>query len=113
MTGFVCRMIDDTLYPELETVPVDLPRPEDRAEFLDRLCAAWDFGVPPRTATVEMMRPWRDVFDRFPVPHSPSYHALRTWFRWPEVPREPWFGSCIYEQLDAIEGRSDPCEGTV
>lgn len=106
-------MIDDTLYPDLDSVPLELPRPEDRADFLDRLCAAWDFGVPPRTATVEMMRPWRDVFDQFPVPHSPSYHALRAWFRWPEVPREPWFGKCIYEQLDALEGRSDPCEGMV
>lgn len=102
-------MIDPTLYPDLADAPEALPTPEDRADFLDRFCGAWDFGVPPRPATVEMMRGWRDVFDRFPVPQSPSYHALRAWYGWPEHPREPWFSRCPWEQLDALEGREDPC----
>jgi len=60
---------------------------------------------------------WKGVFDAFPVPLSPRYHALRMMYGWEPVPvpsgtaaPEP-----LYLRLYRAEGRteSDPCEGKV
>ena len=63
----------------------------DRADYVQRVCAACEVGVPPDRDTVAVFRSRRGVFDRFPIPNSPSYHALRAHFRWPDVPMEPSF----------------------
>jgi hypothetical protein len=56
---------------------------------------------------------WRDVFDRFPIADSPSYHGLRAHFRWPAVPMERSLYPAPWETLDALEGRDDPCRDQV
>ena len=85
----------------------------DRADYVQRICAACDFGVPPDRDTVALLRGWRDVFDRCPLADSPSYHALRAHFRWPSVPVEPSSYPAPWETLDALEGRADPCRDLV
>ena len=56
---------------------------------------------------------WRDVFDRFPLPDSPGYHAFRHWYGWDPVPVERRLGIPAWKVADLHEGRSDPCEEMV
>lgn len=105
--------VDGSLYPDQASPPLDLMTVEERADYLHRVCAAWDFHVHPEPATFALLAGWRDVFDRFPAPLSPAYHALRAYFGWPPLPNpvglegpEP-----RYVALDRLEGRgADPCE---
>ncbi len=55
----------------------------DRIDYLHRLCAAWDFGILPDTATITGVRGpgWRDAVDQSRFLTSPSYHLLREWHR--------------------------------
>ena len=100
--------LDHTLYPELDEPPQALPTAEDQADYLDRLCAAWDFGVPPTADNLAGMARWRAVFDRFPLLHSPAYHALRDLYGWPRLEPVSSPAALTWEKLDALEGR----EGT-
>lgn len=88
----------------------------DRADYVQRVCAAWDFGVHPEPQTFAQLKEWREVFNRFPVLTSPAYHAFRAWFGWepmafpdgivPATPR--------WKILDRLEGRGeDFCEGMI
>lgn len=100
--------IDHSVYPDFDTPPDELRRAGDRADYVQRICAAWDFGIVPELATFRMFRGWRDIFDRYPLPHSPAYHAFRDWFGWPAAEK----GSLLEtqaERLDRREGRDDPC----
>ena len=47
--------IDGTLYPDTG-VPEELETPEDRVDFLARLCSAWDFGLLPDRETIDEIR---------------------------------------------------------
>ena len=105
--------IDGSVYPDLEAPPRSLDSPEARADYVHRICSAWDYGVHPDGETFALFSGWKDVFDRFPIVTSPAYHAMRLWFRWepvqgprglhPSVPR--------YIEYDRIESRGeDPCE---
>ena len=105
-------MIDHSVYPDIEHGN-DFEDDYDRADYVQRICAASDFGVPVDRDTIALFRGWRDVFDRFPIPDSPSYHALRAHFRWPRVPALPSVYPAPWETLDAIEGRDDPCRDLV
>jgi hypothetical protein len=105
-------VIDRTVYPDIEHGE-DFEDDYDRADYVQRICAAGDFGVPPDRETVDLFRGWHNVFDRFPVPASPTYHALRAHFRWPAVPIERSFSPARWETLDALEGRDDPCRDFV
>jgi len=99
--------LDRSVYPDV-VPPATLVTDGDRADYLARICGAWDFGVVPTWDTINAFAQWRDVFDRFPLPTSPAYAALRSLFRWPRVP-----GSILladYEVLDRAEGRADPSE---
>lgn len=69
-------VIDHSVYPDVEHGE-GFEDDYDRADYVQRICAACDFGVPPDRDTVALFRGWRDVFDRFPLLDSPSYHALR------------------------------------
>ena len=100
--------IDHSVYPDVEP-PDDLPTDEDKADYIHRLCGAWDFGIVPEEESVRELRGWKHVFDRFQIPRSPAYHAFRMWFRWEPVPSLPPFGRMYWEALDAEEGRTDPC----
>ncbi|MEA2689084.1 MAG: hypothetical protein QOD51_1691 [Candidatus Eremiobacteraeota bacterium] len=105
-------MIDHSAYPDTEHGD-DFEDDYDRADYVHRICTAWDFGVPPEAYTVELFRGWRDVFDRFPIASSPAFHAFRATFRWPAVPPAPCFSTAQWEILDALEGRDDPCRDSV
>lgn len=100
--------IDHSVYPDLDVPPQRLATPEERADYVHRICAAWDFGIVPERETFALFRAWREVFDRFPLPHSPAYHAFRSWFGWPRAQKGTLLETTA-ERLDRREGRSDPC----
>lgn len=108
--------IDHSVYPDLDHPPDDLPDEFAKADYLHRVCTAWDFGIMPDSETFNLLEGWREVFDRFPVLTSPAYHALRARFGWPAIPwpagiRPP---TPFWKRRDTIEGRdADPCEGSV
>ncbi len=79
--------IDGTLYPDVAP-PARLGTDADRADFITRLCAAWDFGiVPDRETLVEVMRPsWRSAVDLGQVLSSASYRFLRRRHGLPNLP---------------------------
>ncbi|MEW6752782.1 MAG: hypothetical protein AB1505_17655 [Candidatus Latescibacterota bacterium] len=104
--------IDAALYPDRQP-PARLDTPEDKADYLHRLCGAFDYGLPPPVDTLRVLRGWKDVFDRFALPGSPAYHALRAFYGWEEVPRLRYLAKPTYQVLDEIEGRADACEHLV
>lgn len=71
---------DGALYPEGEP-PATLADLDDRVDFLARLCAAWDFGRLPDSATVTVIRglEWRDAVEACQLLTSPTYHLVRSW----------------------------------
>jgi hypothetical protein len=104
--------LDQSVYPDVEP-PSELRTAEEKADYMERVCAAFDFGVAPEEYTLDLLSTWKDVFDRFPYSGSPAYHALRAYFGWQPVDRLPYFGTPYYVQLDRMEERSDPCENRV
>lgn len=104
--------IDATVYPD-EEPPAKLATAEDKADYVHRVCSAFDFGVPPEAETLRLFARWKDVFDRFPLSHSPAYHALRAWYGWEPVERSACFSEPGYRKLDAAEGREDGFEDRV
>ncbi len=108
--------IDHSVYPDLSEPPGVLETLEDKADYVHRICAAWDFQIHPEPETFGLFSGWRDVFDRFPVPTSPAYHAFRSWFRWNAIPMPTDLASPTpcYIHLDRLEGREDdPCAGLI
>jgi hypothetical protein len=85
--------LDGSLYPDTD-VPETLPTLADRVDFLARLCAAWDFGILPRQATVNEIRKadWKPAVDACRLLTSPAYHLLR---RWHKLPRLAYLGQQI------------------
>jgi hypothetical protein len=83
--------LDGSLYPELDAPPSQLMTVAERADFIGRLCAAWDFGVYPYPETIaEIRQPfWREAVDRCQLLTSHTYHLLR---RWHALPRLPYLG---------------------
>lgn len=105
--------IDHSVYPDLDAPPDALETPGEKADYVHRICGAWDFGIVPDSDTFRLFRGWRDVFDRYPLPTSPAYHAFRSWFGWPAVEKAKILDTCA-ERLDRREGRDeDPCRGMV
>jgi len=108
--------IDGSLFPDMDAPPVRLDGPEDQADYVHRVCSAWDYGVQPEAETFALLSRWEDVFDRFPVLTSPAYHAMRAWFGWAPVPIPPGLHPPTprYRLYDDMEGRPpDPCEQLV
>lgn len=106
-------MIDESVYPDLDEPPGVLTTPAAKADYVHRICSAWDFGVHPEPPTFDLFAEWKDVFDAFPIVTSPAYHAFRAWFRWPavEVPAGLLAPIPRWLHLDRLEGRpDDPCE---
>ncbi|GAB4504876.1 MAG: hypothetical protein Fur0043_18710 [Anaerolineales bacterium] len=93
--------LDGALYPDTD-IPETLDTLGERVDFLARLCAAWDFGILPRQATVtEIRKPgWTPAVDACRLLTSPAYHLLRRWHRLPPL---PYLG----QQIAAI--LEDPC----
>jgi len=108
--------IDHSVYPELADPPDALDTVEDKADYVHRVCTAWDFHIPPEPETFALFAGWKDIFDRFPVATSPGYHAFRAWFGWEPIPVPPGLPppTPAYVHLDRLEGRPpDPCEGMI
>lgn len=108
--------IDQSVYPDLDAPPEELGDDLAKADYLHRICTAWDFGTPPDRSTFDLFCSWKTIFDKFPVITSPAYHAFRLKFGWPALawptgiapPTPQW------EHRDRIEGRApDPCDGWV
>ena len=100
--------IDHSLYPDT-AAPDDLSDEHVAADYVQRVCAAYDFGIVPSADVLATLRGLRAVFDRFPLPASPAYHALRRLFGWPPVASVPP-ARLRYELFDLREGRAaDPC----
>ncbi len=108
--------IDHSVYPDLDDPPTELNSDEEKADYLQRICAAWDFGIHPDAETFELFAGWMDIFDRHPIATSPAYHALRAWFGWESVPYPEGIPAPTprWVHLDRLEGReADPCERLV
>jgi len=108
--------LDASLYPDRDVPPTRLDLPEEKADYLHRVCAAMDFQVFPERATLEQLARWKDIFDRYPLPASPAYRALRWWFGWGamEIPRGLPASRPPYLAMDAAEDRgTDPCESMI
>lgn len=104
------QYIDYSVYPDIDPseLPEELITPEEKADYIERLCGAWDFDIFPEKETFALLRNWKDVFDRFPMPESPSYHTFRHIFGWDAVPvKYNPFVRLTHEILDRAEGR-DP-----
>ena len=92
--------LDYSLYPDVADPPQALTTDPDKADYIARVCGAWDFGIVPTIETFELLRSWRAIFDRFPITGSPSYTAFRMLYGWPTIDS----GSlqvARYERLDA------------
>lgn len=99
--------LDHSVYPDLDSPPRELATPEEKADYLHRICGQWDYGIVPEPETFAQFAQWKDIFDRFPVRHSAAYHTFRFLFGW-----NPIAGQSLragYELDDLKEGRSDPC----
>lgn len=108
--------IDQSVYPDLEVPPEVLETPEAKGDYVQRVCAAWDFHIHPEPETFELFSHWKGVFDRFALPTSPAYHAFRAWFGWEPFPAPADLPSATpyYTHLDQLEGRpADPCEDSI
>lgn len=99
--------IDGSVYPDLDKVPTELVTDEEKADYVARVCGAWDFGVMPARATFDLFSGWRHIFERFPIKNSPAYHAFCAKFGWPHG--EGRLFRAKYEAIDEREGRTDPC----
>lgn len=105
------QYIDHSVYPDVSPLPEVLLTDGQKADYVHRLCAAWDFDIYPEQETFALLRQWKAVFDRYPIPESPAYHTFRQMFGWEDVPlvKNPTV-RLTYEILDRLEGReADAC----
>jgi hypothetical protein len=107
--------IDQSVYPDLDEPPAVLETLEAKADYVQRICAAWDYGVLPEPETFTLFARWKEVFDRYPVVASAAYHAFRIWFGWEPMPypENVSLPTPRYVHLDRLEEREDPCEGMI
>ena len=108
-------LIDHFVYPDREEDAAQKSRFEeddDRADYVDRIYAAWDFDISPNPGTFVLFANWKHIFDQFPIPTSPGYHTFRSRFGWEQVEIvENPFVYLRYLVMDRAEGRGpNPCE---
>ncbi len=77
--------LDYSLFPDVSELADTLTTDGDQADYLARVCGAWDFGIVPMLETFQLFRSWRSMFDRFPISGSPSYAAFRMLYGWPAI----------------------------
>ena len=108
--------LDHSVYPDFDQPPANLETAEEMADYVQRICAAWDFYIHPEPETFALFSSWRDVFDRFPLVTSAAYHTFRAWFGWPPMAPPPNMLAATPQWAirDQLEGRDpDPCEKMV
>ena len=105
--------LDHSLYPDLDEdeLPDELSSLDVAADYIHRLCGAWDFyGFPPSAESLASIRQWPQALERFPILQSPAYCALCELVGVPHGPPEPYLGRLPWEEQDEIDGRDvDPC----
>ena len=47
--------LDHSVYPDLDSPPEDLITAEDRADYVQRVCSHWDYGLVPEPDTVAVL----------------------------------------------------------
>ena len=104
--------VDASVYPDRDA-PTEFVTDDERAEYIHRVVSAFDFGVVPDEPTLALFSQWRATFDRFPLPTSSAYHALRVYFGWPPIDRLPSLAEPTYMKFDRLEGRIDPCDNAL
>lgn len=104
--------LDGSVYPD-KAAPTELLTLAAKADYVQRVCGAFDFGVVPEAYTLDLLESWKEVFDAFPLKSSPAYHALRCLFSWEAVEKLPYLGKPTYVTLDELEGRTDGFESFV
>jgi hypothetical protein len=104
--------LDQSVYPDMNP-PAEPLSAEEKADYLQRICAAFDFGLVPETETLELLSGWQEIFDRFPLKASPAYHAFRAFFCWKPVEQLPYLGTPSYLKFDRLEEREDGFEDRV
>ncbi len=106
--GIALKHIDHSVFPDVEEAPTGFASDVDRADYLHRICGAWDFDIYPEQGTFRLLKTWKDVFDRFPLSDSPAYHTFRRLFGWPDVPfAKNSSVRLTHEILDRAEGRGE------
>lgn len=73
--------IDKAMYPDV-VGEIPMETEYDQADYVHRVCTAWDWGIPPRPETLALLSQWRHIFEKFPVPDSPSFMALKAAYGW-------------------------------
>ena len=101
--------LDHSVYPDVPP-PASLDTDEDKADYVQRICGAFEFGIVPEMETIHLFAAWKSVFDKFPLRASPAYHAFRTYFGWEPVEQLPFLGTPAYIKLDRLESREDGFE---
>ena len=99
-------IVDASVYPD-EPPPKEFTSLAQKADYLHRIVGAFDYGLPPAAATLRLVSKWQEVFDAFPLPGSPGYHALRSYFGWPAIEETPFSAEPAYLKQDALEDRED------
>jgi hypothetical protein len=105
--------VDGSVFPDLDEPPASFASVEAVADYVHRVCAAWDYGVQPDAETFALFAESKAAFDRFPLLTSPAYHAVREWLGWERVsvPTGLHAPAPRYVAQDRLEGRrDDPCE---
>lgn len=92
--------LDYSLFPDVAELPETLPTDGDKADYVARVCGAWDFGLVPSIETFQLLRTWPHIFDHFRITGSPSYVAFRTLYGWPTIDCGT-VQTARYERLDA------------
>lgn len=103
--------LDHSVYPDLDRPPLadsELDTPEAKADYVQRICSQWDYGILPSQESFTLFARWREIFDRFPLSHSAAYHTFRFLFGWNPLPGRALRAG--YQIDDMKEGRTDPCE---
>lgn len=106
-------MLDHSVYPDVTPAPDVLHTEAERADYVHRVCSAFDYGLFPERSDWERFASWKEIFDRFPLPHSPAYHTFRRRYGWNQVPGGVSGLTPGWKAQDLREGRTDPCEATV
>jgi hypothetical protein len=101
--------VDCSVYPD-EAPTTEFFTINQQADYVHRNVSAFDFGLAPDADTLHLFSEWLEVFDAFPLPASPGYHALRSYFGWPAVAKEPFPLEPSYLMQDSVEGRVDGYE---
>ncbi len=105
--------LDHSVYPDLAEPPLELHTMADRADYMHRICGAFDFGVFPERDDWKLFAGWKDVFDWIPLRDSPAYHTFRSRFGWEPVTHGSHGLPFHWKMADEREGRIDPCEDWV